>query len=266
MLTLHHLTTGYAARVIGRDLCATLPEGTVTALLGPNGSGKSTLLRTIAGLTPPLTAHRSPTAGGAGAPLITWQGRDLLAMSPRQRAQTVGLVLTRRPEAEALTAGEVVEMGRIPYRRPLSRPTDDDRREVSEALRLTGAAALARRPIDELSDGERQRVFIAKALAQATPLILLDEPTAFLDFAAKVATLRLLRRLSHERSRTILLSTHDVELALALTDRLWLMRDGTLTEGTPPALAQTGALAAFFAHDGLTLDSHSLRFRFDRGS
>lgn len=262
MLVLNHLNTGYGQRVVGRDLCATLPRGTVTALLGPNGSGKSTLLRTIAGLTRPLIWERNNPA--PTPPPVTWQGRDLMTMTPRERARTVGIVLTQRPEAEALTVDEVVEMGRIPYAHSWSRTGEEDRHHVEQALKLTGAAALRHRPICQLSDGERQRVFIAKTLVQDTPLILLDEPTAFLDFAAKVATLHLLARLAHQEGRTLLISTHDVELALALCDRLWLLREGQLSEGTPDQLARSGALMRFFAADGLKLDSHTLRFHFDR--
>lgn len=189
MLTLHALTTGYRHTIISRNLNATLPQGTLTALLGTNGAGKSTLLRTLARFQPPL----------AGS--ISWQGTDTAQLSARQLARTMSVVLTFKPEAEALTAAEVVEMGRIPYTTMLSGTTEADRQAVEQAMQLTHTTPFAHRPISTLSDGERQRVFIAKALAQNTPVILLDEPTAFLDFPAKIATMRLLKnwRTTHKR-------------------------------------------------------------------
>lgn len=189
MLTLHALTTGYRHTIISRNLNATLPQGTLTALLGTNGAGKSTLLRTLARFQPPL----------AGS--ISWQGTDTALLSARQLARTMSVVLTFKPEAEALTAAEVVEMGRIPYTTMLSGTTEADRQAVEQAMQLTRTTPFAHRPISTLSDGERQRVFIAKALAQNTPVILLDEPTAFLDFPAKIATMRLLKnwRTTHKR-------------------------------------------------------------------
>lgn len=189
MLTLHALTTGYRHTIISQHLNATLPQGTLTALLGTNGAGKSTLLRTMARFQPPL----------AGS--ISWQGTDTAQLSARQLARTMSVVLTFKPEAEALTAAEVVEMGRIPYTTMLSGTSEADRQAVEQAMQLTHTTPFARRPISTLSDGERQRVFIAKALAQNTPVILLDEPTAFLDFPAKIATMRLLKnwRTTHKR-------------------------------------------------------------------
>lgn len=189
MLTLHALTTGYRHTIISRNLNATLPQGTLTALLGTNGAGKSTLLRTLARFQPPL----------AGS--ISWQGTDTAQLSARQLARTMSVVLTFKPEAEALTTAEVVEMGRIPYTTMLSGTTEADRQAVEQAMQLTHTTPFAHRPISTLSDGERQRVFIAKALAQNTPVILLDEPTAFLDFPAKIATMRLLKnwRTTHKR-------------------------------------------------------------------
>lgn len=257
MLTLLNLNTGYGHTVVGYDLCASLLTGTLTALLGPNGSGKSTLLHTIAGLIPPLrTATKS-------SPVI-WQGNSLVSLSAHHLAQTVGVVLTYRPEVKGLTAEQVVEMGRIPYMHTLGGLTEEDLHHVERALQITDTESLRHRPINCLSDGERQRVFIAKALAQDTPLILLDEPTAFLDFAAKISTLRLLASLAHREGRTILISTHDVELALSFCDRLWLLDHNHIIEGTPRQLADNGQLEDFFATDGIHMDNRTLRFSFDK--
>lgn len=253
MLTIDSLHTGYGRRhVIGHGLTASLPEGSLTALIGRNGVGKSTLLRTLAGLQPP-----------AGSGTVSWQGTDLLRLPPRRLARLLSVVLTFRPDADTLTAAEVVSMGRIPHSR-LFLPASPaaDARIVHEAMALTATLPLASRPVRTLSDGERQRVFIAKALAQSTPLILLDEPTAFLDFPAKAATLRLLRRLAHGEGKTILLSTHDVELALRFADRLWLLAPDGIRQGTPRALADEGAIASFFAADGIGFSAAAMRFAF----
>lgn len=248
MLTLHALTTGYRHAIISQHLNATLPQGTLTALLGTNGAGKSTLLRTLARFQPPL----------AGS--ISWQGTDTAQLSARQLARTMSVVLTFKPEAEALTAAEVVEMGRIPYTTMLSATTEADRQAVEQAMQLTRTTPFAHRPISTLSDGERQRVFIAKALAQNTPVILLDEPTAFLDFPAKIATMRLLKKLAHDAQKTILLSTHDVELALHMADNLWLLNQQTLTSGSPQLLAANGCIGRFFNTEGVQFDAATMRF------
>ncbi len=250
MLQLTHLQTGYKRRCVCQGLNASLPQGTLTALLGINGVGKSTLLRTLAGFLPPL----------AGKVVI--DGKDLSTYSPQQLARTLSVVLTHRPPDSHITAGEVVRAGRLPYARFLGLSDGNGPAAVAHALKLTHTEAFRNRPLRSLSDGEQQRVFIAKALAQETPVILLDEPTAFLDFPTKVDTLRLLSRLAHEEGKTLLLSTHDVELALHFADRLWLLQRDGLIEGTPAALAREGLISRFFAKDGLTFNAERMQFRY----
>ena len=191
---------------------------------------------------------------------VQWNGHDVDALQPNDLARTVSIVLTARPEATALTVRQVVEMGRMPHLRPFERLKEADRRSVDEALQLTQSAVLSERTIGSLSDGERQRVFVAKALAQGTSAILLDEPTAFLDFPSKVKMLRLLRQLAHEAGKAILLSTHDVELALHFADRLWLLHRAGLAEGTPAQLADDGSIARFFDGEGVHFDAAQMRF------
>lgn len=266
MLTFSHLYTGYGRRIVGRDLTATLPVGQLTALFGANGSGKSTLLRTLAGLQPlprrgASARVDSPAADGA-TPCLSCNGLDLLSATPRERARLLSVVLTGRAPAEALTVREVVETGRLPYARTLRRATPADREAVQRALSLTALSPLVGRALTTLSDGERQRVFIAKALAQDAPCILLDEPTAFLDFPSKVRLLRLLTGLAHDEGRAVLLSTHDLELTLPFADRLWLLTPDGLTEGTPGALRHDGTLSRFFARQGLRFDSVTGRFDY----
>ena len=267
MLTLHDLHIGYRRHTVCRHLTASLPPGRLVALLGTNGCGKSTLLRTLAGLLPPVAsdpiseANRDADAGDGAVPLRL-DGKPMSQFSARQLARRVSVVLTFKPEAEALTAGEVVEMGRIPHAGWLTGLTAADREQVERALQLTDTLRLAHRQLNSLSDGERQRVFIAKALAQDAPVILLDEPTAFLDFPSKIAMLHLLRRLAHQEDKAILLSTHDVEPALQLADTLWLLRPDGILAGSPQALAQLGDIAAYFEPQGMHFDAAQMRFSY----
>lgn len=246
------LSTGYGPRrqrrIVARGLTATLAAGSFTALIGTNGAGKSTLLRTLAGLQPALEGE------------VSWCGKPLAAYSRRVLSRMLAVVLTDRNAGDGLTVSELVEMGRMPYTGFDGRLTEADRAIAAQAMAQTGVAPLAARTVGSLSDGERQRVMIAKALAQQTPAILLDEPTAFLDFPSKVSLLRLLRRLAEEEGKTILLSTHDLELALQIAGRVWLLSSDGLTEGTPSQLAAEGALERFFRCEGLEFDRSHLRF------
>lgn len=253
LLQLQQLAIGHRGRrqvqPLCRGLCASLPVGTLTALVGTNGAGKSTLLRTLAGLLPALEGQ------------VLLDGHSLYIYRPQELARQIGIVLTGRIEVPHLRVRDVVEAGRMPYTGVTGRLSAADRERVAEAMALTRTTAFAERTVDSLSDGERQRVLIAKALAQDTPIILLDEPTAFLDFAAKAELMQLLRRLAHEHRKAILLSTHDLELAFQTVDRLWLLAHEGLVEGDARQLMESGRLAEFFAAQGLVFDSHDGRFR-----
>lgn len=207
-ITTSRLTVGYRGHRVVEDISLSLPCGRLVCLLGPNGAGKSTLLRTLCGFQPPIEGT------------VTISGSDLTAMSAAEVARLVSVVLTDRPLTPSLTAAEMVGMGRAPYTGFWGRLSDDDRRLVSEAMTTVGIAQLATRRMGQLSDGERQKVMIAKALAQHTPVIVLDEPTAFLDYPSKVAVMKTLARLAHDEGKTILMSTHDLELAAQLGDEL----------------------------------------------
>ena len=154
-------------------------------------------------------------------------------------------MLTAQPDVDSLTVDEVVALGRTPYTNFWGTLTDADRRIVDEALRQTGIAHQARKDFGRLSDGERQKVMIAKTLAQQTPVILLDEPTAFLDYPSRIGTLQLLRRIAHEQQKTILLSTHDIDQALQQADRLVLLTQQTVVSGTPQEVTSTAEFRAF---------------------
>ncbi len=217
MIQLRGLSIGYAEKgkewkYIARGLQASLCEGKFTCLLGANGVGTSTLLRTLSGFLPPLE-------GG-----IFLQGKSLCEYSEKARARLIGVVLTERPDLHHVSVKDLACMGRSPYTGFWGRLSESDEVVVDDALRMVGMEKMATRMVDTLSDGERQKVMIAKALAQQTPVIFLDEPTAFLDYPSKVETMLLLRRLAHETGKTIFLSTHDVELALQTADTLWLMK------------------------------------------
>lgn len=246
-LAFHALTTGYChgsrQSIVGRGLEGSLPRGTLTVLLGTNGAGKSTLLRTLAGLQPPLAGD------------IFWEGNSLASLTPEERAKRLSIVLTVRPETGNLTVREVVALGRLPHRQGLwgSRNAAADAEAVERAMQLTTTSAWSERPVSRLSDGERQRVFIAKALAQETPLILLDEPTAFLDYPSRVQFFNLLRRLTNEMGKTVLLSSHDVELAAAHADRILLLSKESLCLAPTEAQERNHAIRDFFQLDAETL-------------
>lgn len=207
-ITTNRLTVGYRGHRVVEDISLSLPCGRLVCLLGPNGAGKSTLLRTLCGFQPPI------------AGTVTISGSDITTMSAAEVARLVSVVLTDRPLTPSLTAAEMVGMGRAPYTGFWGRLSDEDRRLVSEAMQTVGIAPLATRRMGRLSDGERQKVMIAKAMAQHTPVIVLDEPTAFLDYPSKVAVMKTLARLAHDEGKTILMSTHNLELAAQLGDEL----------------------------------------------
>ena len=207
---------------------AELRAGQLACLTGTNGCGKSTLLRTMAGLQPPL--------GGS----VRLMGRPLQAYSLRQLARTVGVVLTDSLPEGALTVADVVALGRQPHTGFWGRMSLEDERIVEEAMERTGILPLAHRRLATLSDGERQKVLLAKVLAQQTRVVLLDEPLCFLDFPAKVGMLSLLARLAHEEGLAVLLSIHDLELALRQADVMWVVhpREGLVCAPPREALAQ----------------------------
>ena len=255
-VVLQNLSIGYSIkkgqqRVVAAGISAAIRRGELTCLLGRNGVGKSTLLRTLAAFQPALSGDIL---------MADVQGADhaLSALSDKQLSRLIGVVLTEKPHIRNMSVEEMVAMGRSPYTGFWGIMEASDRAVVQQAIRLTGIEHLKDRMIQTLSDGERQKVMIAKALAQQTPIIYLDEPTAFLDFPSKVEVMQLLHRLGHEEQKTVFLSTHDVELALQLSDRIWLMEADAMYVGTPRELAATGALSRFIDRDGIHFDSQTL--------
>lgn len=248
------LSIGYIhkkeTKVIAKDMDATICSGELTCLLGANGAGKSTLLRTLSAFLKPLSGN------------IWIQGRRLSDYRDKELATVIGVVLTEKCQLRNMTVTELVGMGRSPYTGFWGTLSKNDRRIVEDAIALVRIEDLKERMVHTLSDGERQKVMIAKALAQETPVIFLDEPTAFLDYPSKVEAMLLLRRLAHETGKTVFLSTHDVELALQTADTLWLMkRANPLIIGSPRELADMGALENFFIGKDFTFDKEEMRFR-----
>ncbi len=258
LLTTHHLSIGYNPTrrrpiVVAADISVSLQPGELVCLLGPNGAGKSTLMRTLAGLQRPL----------AGTVLLMAQ--DLSTCQPRDLARRLSIVLTNRLDVGALSTYDLVSLGRQPYTDWTGKLTQKDEGMVQWALEAVGAIALSSRPVNQLSDGERQKVMIARALAQATNLIVLDEPTAFLDLPNRVDIMGILRKLAHETGKSILLSTHDLDLALRSADKIWLLVAGQpLQVGVPEDLVLNGAFAAVFENEGVRFDPHTGSFRLDQ--
>lgn len=213
ILATRNLSIGYRHGLPVREhIEVDLTPGTLTCLVGRNGAGKSTLLRTLCGFLPPKAGH------------VELLGRPLQEYSQRQLSRTLGVVLTEiLGEIHYLTVRQTVETGRYPYCDCFARLDAQDRQEVEQAMRTVGIAPLAERTMARISDGQRQKVMIAKALAQDTELIVLDEPLSFLDLSARVEIMSVLQRLAHENGKTLLLSTHDLDLAFAFADRMWIM-------------------------------------------
>lgn len=226
--------TGRTRRVLLGQAHLALQPGELVCLLGPNGAGKSTLLRTLAGLHPPLSGD------------VLLAGETLHRLSRRETARRIALVLTGAERPPAMTGRELVALGRLPYTDWLHRLSDADERVVDEALQHTHSETLADRQVTELSDGERQRLMVARALAQQPAVLMLDEPTAFLDLQHRVELMALLARLSHETQLAVIASTHDLDLALRFADRLWVLHAGALHAGPPKRLRADGTLLRAF--------------------
>ena len=316
-IQLRNLSIGYQTKhsvwTVAEGINGAIRSGELTCLLGANGVGKSTLLRTLAAFQPAIKgevlftvyslsscvpavasgkAERTDdySDGSEGlaskstvnCQLSTVNTKEIASLSDKELSKLIGVVLTEKPDVRNMSVRELVSLGRSPYTGFWGTYTDEDLRIVDEAIEMVGITDLVRRPVHTLSDGERQKVMIAKALAQQTPVIFLDEPTAFLDYPSKVEVLQLLRRISREAEKTIFLSTHDVELALQLADTIWLMtkieeggtrkEEGDMTKlgeggrspvtiGSPQELAASGDLGRFIERQNIVFDKETLTIR-----
>ena len=259
-IILKNLCIGYRTknniRTVAEGINAAIRQGELTCLLGANGIGKSTLLRTLSAFQ---IIIRSQESGD--------RSQEIDAFTDKELSRVIGVVLTEKPDIRNMTVRELVALGRSPYTGFWGTLHDEDWQVVDEAIDAVRISGLRERMVHTLSDGERQKVMIAKALAQQTPVIFLDEPTAFLDFPSKVEMMQLLRRLAREQQKTIFLSTHDFELALQVADTLWLMESGDRSQetgvsiGTPRELAESGALARYVERPGITFEAETLTVR-----
>lgn len=253
--TTHDLAVGYRngknAVTLLHGLNLTLESGKLVALLGQNGAGKSTLLRA-------LTCDERPLSG-----TIQVDGRNLAEMSQKERSRLIGLVSTDRIQAGALTVRELVALGRQPHTGFLGRLDDEDHEIVRQSMEDAGIIGKAEDYVASLSDGERQKAMIARALAQQTPIIILDEPTAFLDVASRIETMRLLQTLAHDRGKAVLLSSHDISQSLMLADELWLITtDRQVITGTTTDLLASGAMDRLFTNRSIHFNPQILDYSF----
>jgi len=247
-----NLTIGYSTRkralVISEDLNFSINEGELVALVGANGVGKSTLLRTMAGIQPPLAGE------------IILNNRSLSHYNTMELAQQLSVVLTEAPASKNLTVLELISLGRQPYTNWMGRLSSEDRDAITHALTVTETEHLAHRKCFELSDGQLQRVTIARALAQDTPVILLDEPTTHLDIYHRAYVLKLLKKLSHEAGKAIFFSTHEIDLAIQLSDKMLILSEEKNHFDTPAALIDSGYFETLFPKDTIDFDPKTKRF------
>ncbi|MDI6797962.1 MAG: ABC transporter ATP-binding protein, partial [Desulfatibacillaceae bacterium] len=248
------LAIGYKkAAPIAENLDCALHLGELVCLVGVNGAGKSTLLRTLAGMQPPLK----------GSVLLS--GEDIRRIEPAKRARKLAVVLTQKGAPGVMSAFDLAALGRHPHTGWLGGLTKQDKAVVARCLEQTGALPLAGRLVFELSDGERQKVMIARALAQDPEVLVLDEPTAFVDLPRRVELMGLLRGLAHGQNMAVICSTHDLEIALAHADSFWLMeKGGGFSTGAPEDLVLSGSLERAFAAPGVNFDRISGSFAVAR--
>lgn len=229
------LSIGYDKKTVVSDINVTLNEGDIIALVGPNGAGKSTLFKTF-------STHIKPVGGK-----IELFGKDLMSYTPKERAKMLGIVLTERPDDMFLKVSDVVAAGRYPYTGMFGKLNENDEKEIKVSLELVGVNNLTDRVFNTLSDGEKQKVMIAKAIAQNTPVIMLDEPTAFLDYPSKIELFSLLKKLAKEQKKAILFSSHDLELLLRYTDNLWIIaKNKPFVAGNSADLLRNGIIKNYF--------------------
>lgn len=252
-IQLHDLSTGYRSRreekVISQHLELAIAPGEVVMLMGPNGSGKSTLMHTMAGLLPPLSGE------------VIISGKPLSSLKMKELARLLSLVLTERIPAGNMSISDIVAVGRYPYTGFRGNLRPEDKAVIHEALRACHLDGMQERLYSTLSDGEKQRVMIARALAQETPLILLDEPTAHLDLPSRLEVTTMLRSLARSLGKSILISTHELDLALGWADTIWLMdRAGEIVSAAPEDLILGGHIERVFGAPGLSYDQERGEF------
>jgi iron complex transport system ATP-binding protein len=252
ILSTSNLSIGYHSKsgnfAIAQNLNLSLQEGKLTALVGANGIGKSTLLRTLTGIQKPL--------GGT----VFLNEKNIQAYSPSELSQQLSLVLTEKLPPSNLNVFELIALGRQPYTNWIGKQAEEDITKIHEAMELTQISHLATKKHYEISDGQLQKVLIARALAQDTPLIILDEPTTHLDLLHKVAVFKLLKKLAHEAGKCILFSTHDIDMAIQLSDEMIIMTEENVLQDQPCNFIAKRSFATLFKDDHITFDGEKGKF------
>jgi len=246
------LTIGYQDKTLLSNLNLTINKGEMICLIGANGSGKSTLIRTLLGLTPAINGT------------VFIQDKPLANLNLKELAKHISIVLTNAVPLSNFTVYEMVSLGRTPHTNWLGKLSKEDLSSIKKAMEMVHVTTFANRQVTSLSDGERQRVMVAKALAQDTALIILDEPTAHLDIANRVALLSLLKKVAKEAHKGILLSTHELELAIQIADNIWLLdTKQELLKGAPEDLVLSGVIEEAFKSDAVNFDLNSGSFKIE---
>ena len=250
------LAIGYPEKkrknILHRDVELTLFPGELTCLLGPNGAGKSTLIRTLGGSQKCMEGH------------VYLDKKEINKYKNKELACMIGIVLTAGNQPGNMSVFELVSLGRHPYTDFFGRLDQEDKNQIIHALEAVGILHMQNRMVSELSDGERQKVMIAKALAQQTPILILDEPTAFLDLPSRMEIMKLLHELSREMNKAILVTTHDLQLALQFADKMWLMaKNEPMITGAPEDLVIENQFSHIFERSGIQFDQESGNFNMD---
>lgn len=252
ILSTSNLSIGYATNkeknYIAQNVNLHLQSGKLIALIGANGIGKSTLLRTLTGIQKPLS----------GAVFLN--EKNIQSYKPLELAQQLSLVLTEKLPPSNLTVFELIALGRQPYTNWVGKLSEEDCTKIHEAMELTQINHLATKRHFEISDGQLQKVLIARALAQDTPLIILDEPTTHLDLLHKVAVFKLLKKMAHKTGKCILFSTHDIDMAIQLSDEMIIMTEENVIQDQPCNLISKGLFNALFKDENIVFDGQKGKF------
>lgn len=249
MIQLKDLTLGYEQRTLLEKVFAHITGGQLVALLGRNGTGKSTLLRAVMGLEKPKNGE------------IILHGNNIASLKPEELARNISFVTTDKVRIANLRCRDVVALGRAPYTNWLGQLQREDKEKVDNAMRLVGMDSYAEKTMDKMSDGECQRIMIARALAQDTPVILLDEPTAFLDLPNRYELCLLLRKLTQKEGKCILFSTHDLDIALSLCDTIMLIDNPQLYSLPTGEMITSGHIERLFRNESITFDAQEMKIR-----
>lgn len=252
ILTTSNLCVGYSfkkeIKTIASNINLNLKKGELIALIGANGIGKSTLLRTLIGIQPPLSGN------------VILNGKNITDYDSISFAQNLSVVLTEKLPPSNLTVFEIIALGRQPYTNWLGNLSENDISKINEAMELTQINSLAEKKHYEISDGQLQNVLVARALAQDTPLIILDEPTTHLDLLHKVSLFKLLKKLAKETNKCILFSTHDIDMAIQISDEMIIMTNENVVQDQPCNFISKGSFNTLFKDEHIAFDSEKGKF------